>query len=262
MPYKARQNNGEPRKRKKPGYRVTNGHEYNLSLKRRGMIGLYFCGGELKAHFINAQTHTRGVPGRESTYTVAYIQLIFTFYRLFGWGMRQITGYMEDYWATRGLDIAVPSCGQLCDRFAALEVTLTQRCERAVRRLARGEVVSLIIDSSDLRFGHAGQWHKVKYGRDASRTPWRKMQLAIDPDMNLHLHTLRITDTQVSDSEGLEAILAEGLSPGRVIADGAYTASSATRRWCRRASRQSSRPPPRRTPSCTAGRTPGEHHLA
>ena len=47
--------------------------------------------------------------GREPTYTTAYIELIYTFYRLFGWGMRQITGYMEDYWATRGLDIPVPS---------------------------------------------------------------------------------------------------------------------------------------------------------
>ncbi|WP_425195049.1 hypothetical protein [Paraburkholderia mimosarum] len=56
---------------------------------------------------------------------------MFTFYRLFGWGMRQITGYMEDYWETRGLDIPVPSASQLGERFASLEVSVTQRCETA-----------------------------------------------------------------------------------------------------------------------------------
>ena len=64
------------------------------------MIGPYFPSGELKAQFVNAKPYTRGVSGREPTYTTAYIELIFTFYRLFGRGMRQITSYMEDYWAT------------------------------------------------------------------------------------------------------------------------------------------------------------------
>lgn len=102
MPYKARLKQGEPRKRKKPGYRVTNARAYNQSLRKRGMISLYVPSGDLKAQFINAKVRTPGVSGREPTYTTAYIELIYTFYRLFGWGMRQITGYMEDYWATRG----------------------------------------------------------------------------------------------------------------------------------------------------------------
>jgi hypothetical protein len=73
-----------PRKRRQPGYRVTNAHAYNQSLKRRGMISLYFCGTDLKAQFINARPHTPGVSGREPTCTQGYIELIFTFYRLFG----------------------------------------------------------------------------------------------------------------------------------------------------------------------------------
>jgi hypothetical protein len=116
MPYKARLKTGEPRKRKKAGYRVTNARAYNQSLRKRGMISLYVPDGDLKAQFINARIRTPGVSGGEPTYTTAYIELIFTFYRLFGWGMRQITGYMEDYWATRGLDIPVPSASQLGER--------------------------------------------------------------------------------------------------------------------------------------------------
>ena len=45
MPYKARLKQGEPRKRKKPGYRVTNARAYNQSLRKRGMISLYVPGG-------------------------------------------------------------------------------------------------------------------------------------------------------------------------------------------------------------------------
>jgi hypothetical protein len=220
MPYKARLQTGEPRKRKKPGYRVTNARAYNQSLRKRGMIGLYVPGGDLKAQLINAKVRTPGVSGREPTYTAAYIELIFTFYRLFGWGMRQITGYMEDYWASRGLDIAVPSASQLGERFASLEVSVTQRCERLARRLARGETISLIVDSTGLSFGRANQWYEEKYGQKAARTPWRKMHLSIDADMNVH--AIHITTTEVSDSEAMDTVLPAGLPLERVIADGAY----------------------------------------
>jgi hypothetical protein len=76
MPYKARLKQGEARKREKTEYRVTNARAYNLSLKKRGMISLYLPSGELKAQFINAKPYTRGVSGREPTYTAGYIELI------------------------------------------------------------------------------------------------------------------------------------------------------------------------------------------
>lgn len=59
------------------------------------MISLYVPSGDLKAQFINAKVGTPGMSGRELTYTTAYIELIYTFYRLFGRGMRQITDYIE-----------------------------------------------------------------------------------------------------------------------------------------------------------------------
>jgi hypothetical protein len=220
MPYKARLKQGEARKRKKPGYRVTNARAYNQSLRKRGMISLYVADGDLKAQFINAKVRAPGVSGREPTYTTAYIELIYTFYRLFGWGMWQITGYMEDYWTTRGLDIPVPSSGQLCDRFAALEVSVTQRCEQLARRLERGEAVSMIVDSTGLSFGRASEWYEQKYGRKATQTPWRKMHLSIDGEMNIH--AISVTTTEVSDSEGMDAVLPADLPVDRVIADGAY----------------------------------------
>ena len=220
MPYKARLKTGELRKRRKPGYQVTNARAYNQSLRKRGMISLYVPDGDLKAQLINAKVRTPGVSGREPTYRTAYIELIFTFYRLFGWGMRQITGYMEDYWATRGLDIPVPSASQLGERFASLEMDVKQRCEHLARRLARGETISLIVDSTGLSFGRASQWYEEKYGQKAARTPWRKMHLSIDADMNVH--AIRITTTDVSDSDAMDAVLPADMPLDRVIADGAY----------------------------------------
>lgn len=46
------------------------------------------------------------------------------------------------------------------------------------------------------------------------------MHLSIDADMDIH--AIRITTTEVSDSEGMDAILPADLPVDRVIADGAY----------------------------------------
>jgi hypothetical protein len=220
MPYKARLKDGQERKRKKPDYRVTNCREYNESLKKRGKISLYFPEGDLKSQFINPSPYTHGVSGRSSLYLTPYVELIYTFYRLFSWGMRQITGYMEDYWATRELDIAVPSFGHLCDLFAALDVKVTQRCERLARRLADGKDVSIIVDSTGMSFGRASEWYEQKYGKKAAKTPWRKMHLSIDADMNVH--SIAITGTDVSDHEGMDRMMPTDIPVDRVIADGAY----------------------------------------
>lgn len=76
MPYKARLKTGEPRKRPKPAYAVTNAHGYNESLKRRGRLSLYYPDGNLKALFINDTPYQKGVSGQSQTYSDAYLELI------------------------------------------------------------------------------------------------------------------------------------------------------------------------------------------
>ena len=67
MPYKERLKSGEARKRKKPAYRATNWSEYNLSLKKRGRISLYFPSGDLKTQLINDKPYVKGISGQEPT---------------------------------------------------------------------------------------------------------------------------------------------------------------------------------------------------
>ncbi|MGF6547316.1 hypothetical protein [Paraburkholderia youngii] len=46
----------------------------------------------------------------------------------------------------------------------------------------------------------------------------------------MNVHAIRITTTEVSDSEGMDAVLPADVSMDRVIADGAYYGSVAIRR--------------------------------
>jgi hypothetical protein len=74
--------------------------------------------------------------------------------------------------------------------------------------------------STGLSFDRASQRYEEKCVKKVARTPWRKMHLAIDPDMKIH--AIEITGTDVSDSEGLDRILPTELLIDQVIADGAY----------------------------------------
>ena len=158
MPYKEKLKNPVLNSRKKPRYQVTNWTEYNQSLKKRGQLSLYFPRGPLKPHFINEDPYSPGLSGRQETYKQPYIALIYTFYRLFGWGMRQMVGFFEDLWQTKNLDIPVPSFGHLSDLFSKIPLKVRHFCQNLARRMAQGESLSLIFDSTGLRFGKASHW--------------------------------------------------------------------------------------------------------
>ncbi len=83
MPYEARLKEGS--ERKKPDYRVTNCSGYNLSLKKAQTDQPVFPAGGLRSQFINPSPWASGISGRAPKYDTSYIELIYTFYRLFGW---------------------------------------------------------------------------------------------------------------------------------------------------------------------------------
>ncbi len=222
MPYKEKLKNPSLKPRKKPQYKVTNWTEYNKSLKRRGELSLYFPHGELKPQFINESPYVRGISGRQATYKQTYIELVYMFYRLFGWGMRQINGFFEDLWRTKKLDIPVPSFGHLSDLFSTIPLKVRQFCDKLAKRIAQGESIELIFDSTGLRFGKASHWYQTKYGKPCKQTPWRKLHMSMDPQMNVH--GVEITDIDVSDIEMMEALIPEEIAMllDKVVADGGY----------------------------------------
>jgi hypothetical protein len=205
--------------RKKSLYKVTNWKEYNASLKKRGCISLYFPYGDLKSQFINDTPYKQGVSGQEATYKKSYIEFIYVLYRMFNFGLRQITGYCEDLWKSKGLDIKVPSYNHLSDMFESLSLEVRQFCGRLANRISRGESVSIILDSTGLRFGKACGWYKEKYGHEPKRKPWRKLHISMDEDMNVH--NVKITEQDVHDKSVMNELM-PNLGIAEIIADQAY----------------------------------------
>jgi hypothetical protein len=127
---------------------------------------------------------------------------------------------MHDYWRGRGVELPVPSFGHLSDLFASLDITVRKKCVRAAERLNEGEPVTVIVDSTGLRFSHAGAWYEKKYGKKAERTPWRMMHLAMDAEGDVL--AVEITDTSTGDSSCLDLLLPQVGKIDRLIADTAY----------------------------------------
>jgi hypothetical protein len=220
MPYKERLKNSSKRIRKKPSYKVMNWSEYNKSLKKRGQLSLYFPKGDLKDLFINEDSYQEGISGRQPYYQLVYIELIYTFYRLFNWGMRQITGYFEDLWKSKGLDIPVPSFGHISDLFSRIPLEVRHFCDKVAERLRKGESVSLLMDSTGFRFDKASHWYETKYNKPCSNKPWRKLHLSIDPDMETY--ALELTDQDRGDRDVVDQLMPESVLTDRIIADGGY----------------------------------------
>ena len=118
MPFKERLKSGEPRKRAKQCHVPKDWSQYNQSLRKRGMLGLYLPKGELRTQLINEESYRTGQSGREPFYTPAYVALLFLLGSLHRFGLREFAGYMHDYWRERGIDLPVPqlwtSVGPVC----------------------------------------------------------------------------------------------------------------------------------------------------
>ncbi|KKB96408.1 hypothetical protein SZ25_00291 [Candidatus Arcanobacter lacustris] len=205
MPYKEKLKNPSKNPRSKTKYKVANNSEYNKALKKRGKLSLYFPSGDLKSQFINEESYRRGVSGREDYYSKSYIMLIYTFYRLLKFPMRQITGYFEDLWQGKDLDITVPSFGHLSDLFASLELEVKHYCHKVVRKLEEGEDVSLILDSTGMNFDNASGWYEEKYNKPCKNRPWRKLHISIDE--NMEMYASELTDNQTSDISVMETLI-------------------------------------------------------
>ena len=220
MPFKERLKSGEPRRRVKPTYAPKDWSAYNKGLRSRGMISLYFPKGNPLTTLVNLHPYVEGVSGRQETYSPAYVCILFILYRMLDMGLRQFVGFMQDYWQARVPGMPVPSFGHLSDLFSALDLSIQQQCSRTDERLKRGENVSVIVDSSGLRFSNARDWYAKKYGQSAPCEPWRMMHLAMD--VNGDILELDVTPIDVGDSTALDNQLPKLGPLGQLLADTNY----------------------------------------
>lgn len=212
--------NNTRKKSKKQEYKVNNWSDYNKSLKKRGKISLYFPKADIKSQFINEESYKKGVSGRSETYKKAYVEFLYMMYRVFGLGLRQITGYIEDLFSTSGLNLPVPSFGHLSDLFSSVTIEVKNFCKKLNSKIQSGEQIELIADSTGLRFGKASYWYETKYNKPCNKKPWKKLHISIDKLFNIH--GCEITDHNVSDIEVSDKLIPAGINLSKFTADGAY----------------------------------------
>jgi len=114
----------------------------------------------------------------------------------------------------------VPSFGHLSNLFSKVPIKVKQYCEKIVDRVYKGESITLILDSTGIRFGKASHWYEEKYGKPCYNKPWRKLHLGIDPHLNMH--SVVVTDYSSSDIGMIDNLLNVEAPVSKIIADGAY----------------------------------------
>lgn len=176
---------------------------------------------------INEECYVEGVSGKIAKYRPCYVELLFIFYKLLGWGLRQLTGYVEDMWGSHFKDIDVPSFGHLSELFKELPLKVKHYCSDTSRRLEKGESVTLIADSTGLRTSRESPWLETKYNQPLRRRQWRKLHIGIEPGMEVL--SVGLTEHLTDDREKVEDLTnLKGLD--KFIADRGYYSHAVIKR--------------------------------
>ena len=192
-----------------PSYKTLNWPAYNVALKRRGSLSIWFDRDMVWA------AQPTGKRGRQPVYSDAAVQTCLTMKVLFGMALRQTTGFVESLFRLVGLDWGVPDFSTLSRRQKTLAVNIPHRG-------ARGPL-HLLIDSTGIKVEGEGEWNARKHGGPKRRV-WRKVHLGIDEE-TLEIRAVEVTSCDVGDAPMLPDLLSQ-IPPDQeiasVTADGAY----------------------------------------
>ena len=153
----------------KPRYRVTNWPAYNAALRRRSSLTVWFTDEAIAAW----RAEPRTTPGGQPHYSALAIMTALTLRTVFGLALRQTEGLIGSVIDRLGLALAVPDYSTLSRRSQTLDVL-------SRRRLGTGPL-HLLVDSTGLRLGGAGEWLVEKDGTSRRRS-WRKLPIGIAID--------------------------------------------------------------------------------
>src|ERR1700752_1160760 len=193
----------------KPRYRVTNGPEYDAALRRRGSLTVWFTDAAIAAW----RAEPRIPPGGQPHYSALAITTALTMRAVFGLALRQTEGLIGSVIALLGLDLAVPDHSTLSRRAKTLEVALPPR--GATRPL------HLLVDSTGLKLGGAGEWLIERHGTSRRRS-WRKLHIGVDADSG-EIVAIEVTRKEIDEAAMADALLGQIADPiAFVIADGLY----------------------------------------
>lgn len=191
---------------------MTNWHEYNNGLRRRGDITIWFT----EAAIAEWRPTRTGARGRPQEYSNLAIETALFIRQVFHLPLRQTEGFMNSLAGIMKVDITIPDFSSLSKRSIKLpQHTLTKAMEP-------GSLV--IVDSTGLKVYGKDEWHQEKHGAPARRT-WRKLHLAVNE--NHQLLACELTTPEVGDPTAVPDLLVQIDTPfDTFIADGAYDGES------------------------------------
>jgi IS5 family transposase len=193
----------------KPRYRVTNWAEYDASLRRRGSLTVWFTD-EAVAGW---RAEPRTTPGGQPHYSALAISTALTMGMVFGLALRQTEGLIGSVIGLLGLDLAVPDHSTLSRRAKTLEVP-------HLRGAGTGPL-HLLVDSTGLKLGGAGEWLVEKHGTSRRRS-WRKLHIGVDAASG-EIVAVAVTRKDIDDATTADALLDQIADPvASFTADGAY----------------------------------------
>src|SRR6202049_4275743 len=132
---------------------------------------------------------------------------------VFGLVLRQTEGLIGSVIGLLGLDLAVPDHSTLSRRARTLEVP-------SLRRAGTGPL-HLLVDSTGLKLGGAGEWLVEKHGTSRRRS-WRKLHIGVDAGSG-EIVAVELTGKDVDDAARTGALLDQITNPiASFTADGAY----------------------------------------
>ena len=177
----------------KARYRVTNWTEYDASLRQRGSLTVWFTDEAIQAWRAGPRT----TPGGQPYYSSLAISTAQTMRMVFGLALRQTQGLTGSIIGLLGLDLAVPDHSTLSRRAKTLEVP-------RLRRVRTG-LLHLLVDSTGLKLGGAGEWLIEKHGTYRRRSS-RKLYIGVDAASG-EIVAVAVTRKEINDAAMADALL-------------------------------------------------------
>jgi hypothetical protein len=155
----------------------------------------------------------RTTPGGQPHYSDLAITTALTMRTVFRLALRQTEGLIGSVIALLGLDLSVPDYSTLSRRSKTLQVP-------PLHRIGTGPL-HLLVDSTGLKLGGAGEWLVEKHGSSRRRS-WRKLHIGIDAASG-EIVAVELTNKEVDDAERIGGLLDQIADPiASFTADGAY----------------------------------------
>ena len=194
-------------------HRVTNWREYDVCLRNRGILTIWFTPDAIAGW----KAQPRTTLGGQRHYSNLAIETALTLRAVFRLALRQSEGLIGSIMRMLDIDLPVADHTTLSRRAYGLPVQMPRRNKTSD--------LHLIIDSTGLKLRGAGEWLFEMHGT-AKRRSWRKLQIGIDAGTG-EIVAFDLTNKDVDDASHVGTLLEQlDEAPASFMADGAYDRAS------------------------------------